>query len=104
MQLFAVSAYDERLQGPYPQVGPSPGRAAAILRRALKRGPVLSAEEQQARRAFIALLWRHRVIRRWVVKVDELEPIETQDPSGAPLFIEGERWQDFAAELAALER
>lgn len=65
---------------------------------------MLTADEQQARRAFIALLWRQRVIRQWVVTVDEFDPIEMQDPSGAPLFIEGERWKDFAAELAALDQ
>lgn len=81
LHVFVLGAYDEAL---------STGRPVVVL-----------AAEQRRRRAFIAMLWRSRVVRQWMLLVDELDPIGLEAPCGAPLLLEGERWNDFAAELAA---
>jgi hypothetical protein len=82
LQLFAQSAYDERLTR--------------------RRVAPLTAECQRRRRAFLAQLWGERVVRQWTLLVDGYEPIGLEGPEGAPLLLAGEKWNLFAAELARL--
>lgn len=83
LHVFVLGAYDDAL---------SEARPVVIL-----------AAEQRRRRAFIAMLHRERVVRQWMLLAEGLdEPVGLEAPCGAPLLLAGERWKDFAAELAAV--
>lgn len=60
----------------------------------------LTPSEQKRRRAFLARLSRERVVRRWMIVTDDAL-LTVEHPCGAPLFLMGEKWAAFEAELAA---
>jgi hypothetical protein len=51
---------------------------------------------------YVAKLEDADVIRQWHVLDPDGDVYDLVDPSGAPLFIAGERWDDFVAEARKL--
>lgn len=58
-------------------------------------------QSQHAIKRWICLLWEEGVIDQFTYDVDG-EHFDVSSPSGAPLFVAGCRWAEFAAELGVI--